>query len=149
METLDVSFRHIGIVSGTSALGIICSAYFAPNLAQKFRYIITINISLVLAAIMIVLFRYTENYTAWLAIRFVGGLGLGLHWVLTEAWLTSIVSDNGRTRVMAIYATAISVAFAAGPGIIWIVGFSTLTPFYLITAFLLLAAWPIHRLHGY
>ena len=140
METLDISFQRIGIVSGTSALGIICSAYFAPRLAQKFGYVVTINMGLVLAAIMTVLFRYTENYTAWLAIRFFGGLGLGLHWVLTEAWLANIVSDNGRTRVMAIYATAISVGFAAGPGIIWIVGFSTLKPFYLMTSFLLLAA---------
>ena len=60
--------------------------------------------------------------------------------MLTEAWLASIVSDNGRTRVMAIYATAISVDFAAGSGIIWVVGFSTFTPFYLITTHLLLAA---------
>ncbi len=149
METLDVSFQRIGIVSGTSALGIICSAYFAPYLAQKFGYIVTINMGLVLAAIMTVLFRYTENYSTWLAIRFVGGLGLGLHWVLTEAWLANIVSDNGRTRVMAIYATAISIGFSAGPGIIWIVGFSTLTPFYLIAAFLLLAAWPIQRLRAH
>ena len=138
METLDVSFQHISVVTSTSALGIIFSAYFAPCLAQKFRYVVTINIGLVLAAIMSVLFRCTENYTAWLAIRFVGGLGL--HWVLTEAWLANIVSDNGRTRVMAIYATAISVGFAAGSGIIWVVGFSTLTPFYLITTHLLLAA---------
>ena len=146
METLDVSFKQIGIVSGTSALGIICSAYFAPQLAQKFGYVVTINIGLVLAAIMTVLFRYTENYAAWLAIRFVGGLCLGLHWVLTEAWLANIVSDHGRTRVMAIYATAISVGFAAGPTTIWLFGFSTPTPFYLIALFLLIAAWPIYRL---
>lgn len=146
METLDVSFQQIGIVSGSSALGIICSAYFAPRLAQKFGYVITINIGLILAAIMTVLFRYTENYAAWLAIRFVSGLGLGLHWVLTEAWLANIVSDHGRTRVMAIYTTAISVGFASGPGIIWLFGFATPTPFYLIAAFLLVAALPIYIL---
>ena len=146
METLEVSFQQIGIVSGASALGIICSAYFAPHLAQKYGYVVTINIGLIIAAIMTVLFRYTENYATWLAIRFVGGLGLGLHWVLTEAWLANIVSDHGRTRVMAIYATAISVGFAAGPGIIWLFGFATPTPFYLIAAFLLSAALPMYTL---
>lgn len=149
METLEVSFQQIGIVSGASALGIICSAYFAPHLAQKYGYVVTINIGLIIAAIMTVLFRYTENYAVWLAIRFVGGLGLGLHWVLTEAWLANIVSDHGRTRVMAIYATAISVGFAAGPGIIWLFGFATPTPFYLIAAFLLIAALPIYILRGH
>ena len=147
METLEVSFQQIGIVSGASALGIICSAYFAPHLAQKYGYVVTINIGLIIAAIMTVLFRYTENYAAWLAIRFIGGLGL--HWVLTEAWLANIVSDHGRTRVMAIYATAISVGFAAGPGIIWLFGFATPTPFYLIAAFLLIAALPIYTLRGH
>ena len=39
METLEVSFQQIGIISGTSALGIICSAYFAPQLAQKYGYV--------------------------------------------------------------------------------------------------------------
>ncbi|MDG1317510.1 MAG: MFS transporter [Paracoccaceae bacterium] len=149
METLEVSFQQIGIVSGASALGIIFSAYFAPHLAQKYGYVVTINIGLIIAAIMTVLFRYTENYAVWLAIRFVGGLGLGLHWVLTEAWLANIVSDHGRTRVMAIYATAISVGFAAGPGIIWLFGFATPTPFYLIAAFLLIAALPIYILRGH
>ena len=100
----------------------------------------TIYFDLVLTAIMRVLFRCSENYTAWLAIRFVGDLGLGLHWVLTKAWLANIVSDNSRTRVMAIYATAIAVGFAAGPGIICIIGFFTMAPFYLITAFLTLSA---------
>jgi MFS family permease len=137
METLDVSFQQIGIVSGAAALGIVSSAFFAPRLAQKYGYVATINFGLVLAAIMTVLFR------------FVCGLGLGLHWVLTEAWLANIVSDRGRTRVMAIYATAISVGFGAGPAIIWIFGFATYTPFYLIAAFLLIAGLPIYMLRGH
>ena len=146
MEALDISFQKIGIVSGTAALGIVCSAYFSPRLAQKYGYVVTINFGLVLAAIMTVLFCYTENYVVWLLIRFLGGLGLGLHWVLTEAWLATIVSDHGRTRVMAIYATAISAGFAVGPLVIWLFGFATLTPFYLISFFLLIAALPIYTL---
>ena len=57
MEILDVSFQRIGIVSETSALGIICSAFFAPRLAQKFGYVVTINIGPALVAIITVLFR--------------------------------------------------------------------------------------------
>ena len=40
------------------------------------------------------------------------------------------------------------LALQLGP-VFWMVGLSTLTPFYLITAFLMLAAWPIHRLRGH
>ena len=68
METLDVSFQQIGIVSGAAALGIVSSAFFAPRLAQKYGYVATINFGLALAAIMTVLFRYTENYAVWLGL---------------------------------------------------------------------------------
>jgi len=149
LETLGASFQQIGIVSGTAALGIVCSAYFAPQLARRYGNIMVINIGLCLAAVMSVAFRYTENYAIWLAIRFAAGLGLGLHWVLTEAWLARIVSERGRTRAMAIYATAISVGFAVGPAVIWLFGFESPTPFFLIGILLLAAALPLLALRGH
>ena len=122
METFNISFQRIGIVCGISALGIVCSAYFAPRFATKYGYVLTINIGLIIAAITSVAFRFTDNYTLWLILRFICGLGLGLHWVLTEAWLASIVKENYRTRVMAIYAIAMSIGFAVGPIVIWLFG---------------------------
>ena len=35
IKTLQVSFLQIGIFISTSALGIICSAYFAPQLTKN------------------------------------------------------------------------------------------------------------------
>ena len=148
METLEISFQRIGIVSGTTAIGIVFSAYYAPRLARRFGNVVTINLGLLLAAIMSVAFRYTEVFGLWLAIRFIGGMGLGLHWVLTEAWLARIVSDKGRTKVMAIYASAIGIGFAVGPVIIWVFGFMTVIPFYVIAALLILAALPIYMLRN-
>ncbi len=98
---------------------------------------------------MTVAFRFTDNYGLWLALRFVSGLGLGLHWVLTEAWLANIVTEKYRTRVMAIYATAISIGFAIGPMVIWLFGALSIIPFIIMGALLILAALPILRLKGH
>ena len=38
METFNISFQRIGIVCGISALGIVCSAYFAPRFATKYGF---------------------------------------------------------------------------------------------------------------
>ena len=149
METFDISFQRIGIVCGASAVGVVSSAYFAPKLATRYGYILTINVGLVVAAIMTVAFRFTDNYGLWLALRFVSGLGLGLHWVLTEAWLANIVTEKYRTRVMAIYATAISIGFAIGPMVIWLFGALSIIPFIIMGALLILAALPILRLKGH
>ncbi len=146
LETLGISFQKIGLVSGMAALGIVSSAYFAPQLVARYGNIPVINIGLCLAAVMMVALRFTESMTLWLSIRFIGGLGLGLHWVLTEAWLARIASNQGRTRVMAIYATAIGLGFAAGPGIIWLFGFETITPFLVIAILPLIGALPIYAL---
>ena len=149
METFNISFQKIGIVCGASAVGVVSSAYYAPKLAARYGYITTINVGLVVAAIMTVAFRFTDNYGLWLALRFVSGLGLGLHWVLTEAWLANIVTEKYRTRVMAIYATAISIGFAVGPMVIWLFGALSIIPFIIMGALLILAALPILRLKGH
>ena len=148
METFDISFQRIGIVCGAAALGVVSSAYFAPKLAAKYGYIVTINVGLVVAAIMTIAFRFTDNFGLWLVFRFVGGLGLGLHWVLTEAWLANIVAEKYRTRVMAIYATAISIGFAVGPVVIWLFGALSIIPFVIMGGLLILAAIPILKLKG-
>jgi MFS family permease len=146
LETLGVSFQKIGLVSGMAALGIVSSAYFAPHLVARYGNIPVINIGLCLAAVMMVALRFTESMALWLVIRFIGGLGLGLHWVLTEAWLARIAADQGRTRVMAIYATAVGLGFAVGPGIIWLFGFETATPFFVISILPVIGALPIYGL---
>ena len=148
METFDISFQRIGIVCGAAALGVVSSAYFAPKLAAKYGYIATINVGLIVAAIMTIAFRFTDNFGLWLVFRFVGGLGLGLHWVLTEAWLANIVAEKYRTRVMAIYATAISIGFAVGPVVIWLFGALSIIPFVIMGGLLILAAIPILKLKG-
>ena len=148
METFDISFQRIGIVCGAAALGVASSAYFAPKLAAKYGYIVTINVGLIVAAIMTIAFRFTDNFGLWLVFRFVGGLGLGLHWVLTEAWLANIVAEKYRTRVMAIYATAISIGFAVGPVVIWLFGALSIIPFVIMGGLLILAAIPILKLKG-
>ena len=148
METFDISFQRIGIVCGAAALGVVSSAYFAPKLAAKYGYIVTINVGLIVAAIMTIAFRFTDNFGLWLVLRFVSGLGLGLHWVLTEAWLANIVAEKYRTRVMAIYATAISIGFAVGPVVIWLFGALSIIPFVIMGGLLILAAIPILKLKG-
>ena len=58
---LDGNFQYIfpkiGIVCGASAVGVVSSAYYAPKLAARYGYITTINVGLVVAAIMTVAFQ--------------------------------------------------------------------------------------------
>lgn len=149
LESLGLGFNAIGLVSGISALGIVVSAYFAPFFARRFGIVKTVVIGLGSTAIMTVAFRLVDGFSLWLLTRFLSGLGLGLHWVLSEAWLAKIVSDKGRTRAMALYATALSLGFALGPMVILGFGFLTPLPFYVSSLLVLLAAVPMIGLRNY
>ena len=57
-------------------------------------------------------FSSYQNLYLWLIIKFTKGLGLGLHWVLSEAWLIKISSPKIRPKAIAVYAVSMSLGFA-------------------------------------
>jgi len=149
LETLGRSFSDIGITNGIVGLGIVISAYFVPRLALYVGVTQLIISGLILASVMSVLFRLTDQMSMWIIIRFFSGLGLGVHWVLSEAWLIKISNPAFRARAIALYATAMSLGFAIGPAIIWVFGYSSIHPFVCISAILIIGAAPFFWIKKY
>ena len=120
LESIGRSFHEIGLTNGVVGLGIVISAHFVPRIALRFGITKSIVSGLIIATIMAILFRLTENLFLWVIIKFLSGLGLGVHWVLSEAWLIQISKKIARARAIAFYTTAMSMGFAVGPAIIWL-----------------------------
>ena len=142
MESLDRQFNQIGLTNGIVGLGIVISAYFVPQLVRRVGITRAILIGLFLAAISASVFRLTENLHLWLIIKFIKGLGLGLHWVLSEAWLIKISPPKIRPKAIAIYAVSMSLGFAGGPAIIWLFGHTSMLPFFCVSLVLIVTAVP-------
>ena len=142
MESLDRPFNQIGLTNCIVGLGIVISAYFVPQLVRRVGITRAILIGLFLAAISASVFRLTENLHLWLIIKFVKGLGLGLHWVLSEAWLIKISPPKIRPKAIAIYAVSMSLGFAGGPAIIWLFGHTSMLPFFCVSLVLIVTAVP-------
>lgn len=149
LEVLGRSFNDIGITNGVIGLGIIISAYFVPRLAHKIGVTKLIILGLMMASVMALLFRLTEQMYLWIIIRFLSGLGLGVHWVLSEAWLIKIAKPQFRARAIALYATAMSLGFAVGPAIIWVFGYRSIEPFAVIAMVLIIGALPFFWIRKY
>ena len=149
MESLDRPFNQIGLTNGIVGLGIVISAYFVPQLVRRVGITRAILIGLFLAAISASVFRLTENLHLWLIIKFIKGLGLGLHWVLSEAWLIKISPPKIRPKAIAIYAVSMSLGFAGGPAIIWLFGHTTLVPFFCVSLVLIVTAIPFFFIKKY
>ena len=142
MESLDRPFNQIGLTNGIVGLGIVISAYFVPQLVRRVGITRAILIGLFLATISASVFRLTENLHLWLIIKFIKGLGLGLHWVLSEAWLIKISPPKIRPKAIAIYAVSMSIGFAGGPAIIWLFGHTSMLPFFCVSSVLIVTAVP-------
>jgi MFS family permease len=138
MESLNRPFNQIGLTNGIVGLGIVISAYFVPRLVRRVGITHAILIGLFLAIISASVFRLTENLHLWLIIKFIKGLGLGLHWVLSEAWLIKISPQKIR-----------SLGFAGGPAIIWLFGHTTLVPFLCVSLVLMVTAIPFFFIKKY
>ena len=149
MESLNRPFNQIGLTNGIVGLGIVISAYFVPRLVRRVGITHAILIGLFLAIISASVFRLTENLHLWLIIKFIKGLGLGLHWVLSEAWLIKISPQKIRPKAIAIYAVSMSLGFAGGPAIIWLFGHTTLVPFLCVSLVLMVTAIPFFFIKKY
>ncbi|MEE2774267.1 MAG: MFS transporter [Pseudomonadota bacterium] len=143
LENKEVSFSNIGLITGSASIGVVITAYLSPAIVSTFGYLKGAVFGLSLAAAAGLAFRFVEGDFFWILLRLIAGLGFGLHWVITEAWLGQIVSDRNRTKSMSLYTSAMALGFAGGPVIIWTTGFTGVTPFILITIIQLLSITPL------
>lgn len=132
LNTKDISFSTIGLISGASSVGVIVSAYMGPRVVASIGYLQGAIYGIILASIAGVIFRFCNSEMMWISFRIIAGLGFGLHWVISEAWLGQLVSDKNRTKAMSLYVISMALGFSAGPVVIWITGVSSATPFILI-----------------
>ena len=119
METFNISFQKL-----LFAELLLSALYLAPimhrKLAARYGYITTINVGLVVAAIMTVAFRFTDNYGFWLCLALCKWTwlrsSLGTH--------RSLACEHSNREISypchGNYATAISIGFAVGPMVIWL-----------------------------
>ena len=143
LNTLNISFSSIGIITGVSSIGVIISAYLGPRIVLKIGYLNGALYGIILASVAGVVFRFCETENLWILLRVIAGLGFGLHWVISEAWLGQLVSNENRTRAMSLYVISMALGFSAGPIIIWVVGISSPTPFFLIGALQTISVLPL------
>ncbi len=143
LNTLEVSFSVIGLITGASSIGVIFSAYLGPRIVSKIGYLRGAVYGIFIASIAGVVFRYCKTEEMWTLLRIVAGLGFGLHWVISEAWLGQLVSNQNRTKAMSLYVVSMALGFSVGPIIIWSVGITTSMPFWIIGVLQIISVIPL------
>jgi len=131
LELRGVSSDMIGINTAMMPLGILLISPAIPYAAKRFGARNVAITAAVITALAILAYKAFDTLSAWFLIRLVQGMTISVLFVLSEAWIVESAGDANRGKVVAIYASALSGSFGAGPLLISFIGIEGWTPFVL------------------
>jgi MFS family permease len=100
-------------------------------------------LAIVAAAASALGFYFAEALWMWFPLRIVFHGAITILFVLSEFWINTAAPPSRRGLVLGIYATVLSLGFAAGPLIFSIVGSEGILPFAIGAGIILSAAIPV------
>lgn len=143
MERRGVSGTLIGV---NTAMGGLATLAVAPLIARAAGILgvrpLLIG-ALALGAATILGFAVVEPFWAWFPLRFAFGAALAVLFVLSEFWINAFAPERSRGLVMGVYATSLSIGFAAGPAILAATGSEGLAPYLVCAGLYGAAALPV------
>jgi MFS family permease len=133
----------IGLNTAMAGLASIAAAPLATPLAARFGVVNILLAAIVAAALSCLGFYYIENFWAWFPLRAVLHGALTMLFILSEFWITSSAPARSRGLILGIYATVLSLGFAAGPMIFALIGSTGFLPFGITFLIIMLATIPV------
>jgi ribosomal protein L33 len=148
MERMGASATVIGLSTTVSGIAGMVTIPLVPRLAAKVGMARLMALAVLSSVLMFPLFKATYSIAWWFPLRALYGIPRGTLFVLSEYWINAAAPPQRRGFIMGIYATVLSIGFAAGPAVLLIVGTSGWPPYLAGTAMLALAALPIALARG-
>lgn len=143
LEKRGISSSMIGLNSAMAGIAAMAAAPATTWLARRLGVVTTMVLAIVAAAASALGFYFAEALWMWFPLRIIFHGAITILFVLSEFWINTAAPPSRRGLVLGIYATVLSLGFAAGPLIFSIVGSEGILPFAIGAGIILLAAIPV------
>ncbi|NGO53227.1 MFS transporter [Allomesorhizobium camelthorni] len=143
LETRGHSASMIGLNTAIAGLASIAAAPLATPLAVRFGVVWTMLAMIVAGALAFVGFYFATAFWMWFPLRVVLHIALTVLFILSEFWISTSAPPEKRGFVLGIYATVLSLGFAAGPWLFSQMGSSGFLPFGAVFVLVMLATIPV------
>ncbi|WP_413987799.1 MFS transporter [Labrys okinawensis] len=143
LSAQGVSAAAIGAQTSFASLAGLLTSPFVPRLARSFGLRNFLLATLALAAFTMSLFPLLPSFLAWSVLRFLFACSINALFVLSEYWINAAAPNARRGFIMGIYATSLSLGFAAGPALLVLNDGASLSLFPVGACFFAVAAVPI------
>lgn len=132
-----------GLLVAMPPLATLAFGALTPPLIRRIGAASSIYISSGISLIALLLFPVLDGLAAWFLLRFAMGVGLGIVWVVSEAWVNALAPEKNRGTVMGVYVSVLCVGLATGPLLLSLIGSAGALPFIASAAILAAALLPI------
>ena len=143
LEKRGIASSLTGLNTAMAGVAAMIAAPITTKVAHRFGVASTMLWAVMISAISSLGFYYIENFWAWFPLRIVFHGATTALFILSEFWINVAAPPKKRGMVLGIYATVLSVGFAAGNLIFSTVGSEDFLPFAIGAVIILLAAIPV------
>lgn len=143
LETRGHSASMIGLNTAVAGFASIAGAPLATPLATRLGVAWTMLLMIGAGALAFVGFYFAPAFWMWFPLRVVLHISLTVLFILSEFWISTSAPPHRRGLVLGIYATVLSLGFAAGPWLFSHLGSGGFLPFGVTVMLVALAAIPV------
>ena len=143
LEARQVDEAIIAFNAAMTPIGILLVGPSIPTLTRKFGARTVAIVAAFAVATLIFMLKAFPQLLSWFVLRLLLGAAGGILFAISEAWVVRFADGPHRTKILAIYASALSAGFAVGPFLIPLTGIHGWLPFIISGSFAALAALPI------
>ena len=143
LEARGIDVTLNGLNAGAAFVGVIVGPLLAPRCV---RWLGIRNFLLVCFALDIALtlaLKVFDSIAAWFVLRALLGLVGSSVFTTGEAWINLLAGDEGRGRIIGLYAAALSAGFGIGPLVLSLTGIEGWSPFVANAAITAVATLPL------
>lgn len=148
LEKRGVPSTLIGLNTAMAGVAAMIAAPITTKLAHKYGVANVMLWAVVFSALSAVGFYYAENLWLWFPLRLVFHGATTTLFILSEFWINAASPPKRRGFVLGLYATVLSLGFAAGPLIFSLVGSDGILPFLIGAVAILVAGIPVFIARG-
>src|SRR6478752_257927 len=143
LEKRGIPSTLIGLNTAMAGVAAMMAAPLTTKLAHKWGVAPIMIWAVFLSALSSLGFYYAESFWLWFPLRLVFHGATTTLFILSEFWINAASPPSKRGFVLGIYATVLSLGFAAGPLLFSVLGSDGILPFAVGACAILMAAIPI------
>ncbi len=143
LESRGHSASMIGLNTAVAGLASIAGAPLATPLASRLGVAWAMLAMIAVGALAFVGFYFAPSFWMWFPLRVALHISLTVLFILSEFWISTSAPPSRRGLVLGVYATVLSLGFAAGPWLFAHLGSSGFLPFGVTVMLVAVAAVPV------